>query len=235
MSAVDLAPDDLVFEVGAGDGAITEALASRCRTVYAYEIDRHLLPRLHERIRRFDNVHVVEGDFLAARPPPQPFVVVGNVPFSITSQLVDWCLWAATLTSATIITQLEYARKRTGGYGRWSLLTVETWPWFSWALRARIARSQFKPVPGVDAGVLHLARRDQPLVDPARMSGYRRMVEVGFSGIGGSLYRSLIRQYPRGTMDRAFQAAGLRRDVVVSYVTPEQWLRIFAIVSGERG
>lgn len=47
MSAVDLAPDDLVFEVGAGDGAITEALAPRCRTVYAYEIDRHLLPRLH--------------------------------------------------------------------------------------------------------------------------------------------------------------------------------------------
>jgi 23S rRNA (adenine-N6)-dimethyltransferase len=231
LSMVDLEPDDLVIEVGAGDGAITEAIAPRCREVFAYEIDRHHLPRLAERVRRFDNVHVVPGDFLTASPPRQRFDVVGNVPFSVTSQVVSWCMRAPALASATIITQLEYAKKRAGEYGRWSLLTVESWPWFSWELRGRIARDRFRPVPGVDAGVLHLAHRDRPLVRSAKAAEYRRMVEVGFGGVGGSLYRSLVRRYPAGAVGEAFRAAGLDRDVVVAYVSPEQWLRVFDALS----
>jgi 23S rRNA (adenine-N6)-dimethyltransferase len=231
LSMVDLEPDGLVLEVGAGDGAITEAVAPRCREVFAYEIDPHHIPRLHERVRHLDNVHVVPGDFLAARPPRQRFEVVGNVPFSVTSQVVNWCMQAHTLASATIITQLEYAKKRTGGYGRWSLLTVESWPWFNWELRGRIARGQFRPVPGVDAGVLRLERRDLPLVRSARASEYRRMVEIGFGGVGGSLYRSLVRRYPPGKVDGAFRTVGLDRDVVVAYVSPEQWLRIFGALT----
>jgi 23S rRNA (adenine-N6)-dimethyltransferase len=231
LSMVELEPDDLVVEVGAGDGAITEAIAPRCREVVAYEIDPHHLPRLAERVGHFDNVHIVPGDFLAARPPGQRFDVVGNVPFAITSQVVSWCMRARTLAAATIITQLEYAKKRTGEYGRWSLLTVESWPWFSWELRGRIARDRFRPVPGVDAGVLHLARRDRPFVRSARASEYRRMVEAGFGGVGGSLYRSLHRRYPPGAVGEAFRAAGLDRDVVVAYVSPEQWLRIFGVIS----
>ncbi len=231
LAAVDLAPGDLVLEVGAGDGAITEVLAPRCRAVRAYEIDTNLLPALRERVGGLRNVQVVAGDFLTARPPAEPFAVVGNVPFSITSAVVDWCLRAASLSSATIITQLEYARKRTGGYGRWSLVTVRTWPWFSWELRARIARTQFRPMPSVDAGVLHLARRERPLVDPGLAAEYRRLVEAGFGGAGGSLYRSLARHYPRAATDRAFQQSGVGRDTVVGYVTPEQWLHIFGVLT----
>src|SRR5205823_11465676 len=107
-----------------------------------------------ERLGGRAGVRVEAGDFLAARPPPRPFQVVGNVPFSITSDVVGWCLVAPALRSATLITQLEYARKRTGGYGRWSLVTVRTWPVFSWELRGRIPRQRFRPVPRVDAGVL---------------------------------------------------------------------------------
>jgi len=231
LSMVDLRPDHLILEVGAGDGAITEALAPRCREVFAYEIDPHHLAGLAERVGHLENVHVVRGDFLAARPPRQRFDVVGNVPFSITSQVVRWCMQARTMAAATIITQLEYAKKRTGQYGRWSLLTVESWPWFTWELRGRMARDRFRPVPGVDAGVLRLARRDQPLVRSARASEYRRMVETGFGGVGGSLYRSLARRYPPAAVAEAFRAAGLDRDVVVAYVTPEQWLRISGVIS----
>jgi 23S rRNA (adenine-N6)-dimethyltransferase len=228
MSMLDVGPDDLVFEPGAGEGALTVALSQRCREVFAYEIDPHLLPRLREYTRGLGNVHVMEGDFLAVRPPPDRFHVVGNVPFSITSQVVDWCLRADTLASATIITQLEYARKRTGGYGRWSLLTVQTWPWFRWELRGRISPDQFRPRPRVDAGVLRLSRRDRALVRPVRAAAYSRLVEVGFSGVGGSLYRSLVRQYPREKVDTAFHTINLSHDLVVAFVSPDDWLRIFS-------
>jgi 23S rRNA (adenine-N6)-dimethyltransferase len=240
MSAIDVSPTDLVLEVGAGSGVLTEAIAQRCRTLYAYEIDRNLIPRLQERVGRFGNVHVVAADFLASDPPAESFIVVGNIPFSLTSAVVDWCLRASMLQSATIISQLEYAKKRTGGYGRWSLRTISTWPWFNWTLRGRIARTEYRPMPSVDTGILYIARRRVPLIrvpliKPAHKASYQRLVEIGFSGVGGSLYKSLIRYYSRTAVDRAVENAGVRRDVVVAYVAPEQWLRIFIALSGERG
>jgi 23S rRNA (adenine-N6)-dimethyltransferase len=227
LDAVELGTDCLVLEVGAGDGTLTEALAPKCRELIAYELDPVLARRLRTRVGGITGVRVVEGDFLAARPPRQRFQVVGNVPFSLTSKIVDWCLGAAALTSATVITQLEYAKKRSGAYGRWSLLTVRTWPVFSWELRGRIPRTQFRPVPRVDAGILHLARRSAPLIPQAKAGSYARIVELGFSGVGGTLYSSLIRRYDPSRAAAAFRAAGVDRDTVVAFVNPDAWLRIF--------
>jgi 23S rRNA (adenine-N6)-dimethyltransferase len=227
LRAVDADPAGLCLEVGAGEGILTGGLAAKFRELVAYEIDPALAGRLEARLRDTPNATVVIGDFLAARPPREPFQVAGNAPFSLTSPIVDWCLNARTLTSATLITQLEYARKRTGGYGRWSLLTISTWPQVSWELRGTIPRTQFRPVPRVDAGILHIARRPEPLIPLGRHAAYRRAVELGFSGVGGSLLASLRREYPAARLATAFQAAGVERSAIVAFVTPGQWVSLF--------
>jgi 23S rRNA (adenine-N6)-dimethyltransferase len=167
------------------------------------------------------------ADFAAAPRPSRPFQVVGNAPFSQTSPIIDWCLRAPKLTAATLITQREYARKRTGGFGRWSQLTVSTWPQFSWQLLGTIDRTQFRPVPRVDAAILRLTRRAQPLVPAGRQAAYRRVVETGFSGVGGSVQASLRRSYPADLVATACASAGVQRKAVVAYVTPDQWIAIF--------
>lgn len=227
LSKVVVEPDELVLEIGAGDGEITERIAPRCRELHAYEIDPFHATKLVERLRGHSNVSVIVGDFLTSKPPREGFAVVGNVPFSITSKVVDWCLDAKTLSGATIITQVEYAKKRTGDFGRWSLRTIETWPWYSWEFCGRIPKQAFSPVPRVDAGVLHLVRRNQPLLPSTKRSDYYRLVELGFGGLGGSLYNSLARQYPKGRVTAAFREAGIGRETVVAFVTPDQWLAVF--------
>jgi 23S rRNA (adenine-N6)-dimethyltransferase len=221
-------PDQLCLEVGAGEGVLTERLATLCPRLIAYEIDPHLASKLEARLGRRPGAEVIAGDFLAARPPAEPFQVVGNVPFSLTSAIVDWCLQAPRITTATIITQLEYAKKRAGSFSRWSLLTVSTWPEFSWELRGSIPRHQFRPVPRVDAGILLLARRAEPLLTGGRRTAYSRLVELGFTGVGGTLYASLSRRYPGPALARAFDAAGLDRRTVVAFVHPQQWIGLCA-------
>src|SRR5271166_6605289 len=230
LTAVRLPPDGLCLEVGAGEGILTTRLAAMTGEVIAYEIDQHLAGRLTARVGTRPNVRVVAGDFLSARPPSRPFQVVGNAPFSLTSPIIDWCLRASRMTAATLITQLEYARKRAGGYGRWSLLTVTTWPQFHWQLRGTIPRTQFRPVPRVDAGILQLERRAEPLISPARQAAYRRLVQAGFSGIGGSVQASLRRTYPADRVAAACASAGLERRTVVAYVSPDQWIEIFRLL-----
>ncbi|MGW2327829.1 ErmE/ErmH/ErmO/ErmR family 23S rRNA (adenine(2058)-N(6))-methyltransferase [Streptomyces sp. NPDC001700] len=220
-------PADLLVEVGAGKGALTEALAPRCRALISYEIDRHLVPGLRRRLTPYPQVRVVHQDFLTAAPPREPFALVGNVPYARTAEIVGWALRAPGLTSATLLTQLEYARKRTGDFGRWSLLTVRTWPEVEWRLCGRVARTAFRPVPGVDGGILRLTRRPGPLLtDPDQRAAYARLVELGFSGVGGSLYASLRRACPARRLAAAFRRAGLARDVVVAEVAPWQWVSL---------
>ncbi|HET9382040.1 MAG TPA: ErmE/ErmH/ErmO/ErmR family 23S rRNA (adenine(2058)-N(6))-methyltransferase [Streptomyces sp.] len=214
----------LVLEVGAGNGALTAELAPRCRELRAYEIDPRLLPALRARFAGTPHVRVVAGDFLAARPPRTPFSVAGNVPFSRTAAIVDWCLGAPALTDATLLTQWEYARKRTGDYGRWTLLTVRTWPRHEWRLLGRVGRRAFRPVPRVEAGIVRIERRRTPLLDTAGYASWCRLVELGFSGTGGSLHASLRRAHPRRRVDAAFRAARLDPGVLVGEVAPDQWL-----------
>lgn len=220
----------LLLEVGAGKGALTELLAPRCRNLLAYEIDERLVPALDARFSALPQVRVVAGDFLAARPPRSPFSVAGNVPFSRTAEIVDWCLRAPSLTDATLLTQLEYARKRTGDYGSWTLLTVLSWPRYEWRLVGRVGRQSFRPVPRVDAGIIRIERRRRPLVAAADQHHWRRLVELGFSGVGGSLYASLCRAHPRRRVDAAFRCARLDPHVLVGEVGPEQWLRLSEVL-----
>ena len=219
-------PTDLLYEVGAGRGRLTSALLRTGADVVAYEVDPAMAAAMPEHPRLTVRVE----DFLAAEPPREPFAVVGNIPYALTSAVVDWCLRAESLTAATLLTQLEYARKRTGDYGRWSRLTILTWPVIGWHLAGRIPRSAFRPAPRVDGGILRLTRRPVPLVGAAALPAWHRFVELGFTGVGGSLQASLSRRYGPSRVAGAFRATRLASDLPVGRVWPEQWLNLFRLL-----
>jgi 23S rRNA (adenine-N6)-dimethyltransferase len=227
VRASGVGPADLVLEPGAGEGTLTRLLARGARQVVAYELDPALAARLPRRLGPLPNVRVVAGDFLRARAPRAPFAVVGNIPYARTSAIVRWCLAAPGLTSATLLTQREYARKRTGDYGRWTLRTVLSWPEFEWRLGPRVARGLFTPVPRVDSAVLRLARRPEPLLPARRLAAYRALVAEGFTGVGGSLAATLARRHRSARVRAALRAAGVAETAPVGVVSPAQWLTLF--------
>ena len=226
VDAAAVKPDDLVYEVGAGRGRLTAALVGRAGRLVAYEVG----PAMAAALPRHPRLAVRAAAFLRAAPPAEPFAVVGNVPYALTSAVVDWCLHAPALTAATLLTQSEYARKRTGDYGRWSRLTVRTWPRYAWELAGHVPRTAFRPVPRVDGGILRLVRRDPPLVRPDALPAYERMVDLGFTGTGGSLHATLARRYGTRRASAAFRAARVGPDVPVGHVWPEQWLTLFRLL-----
>ncbi|ONK11498.1 ErmE/ErmH/ErmO/ErmR family 23S rRNA (adenine(2058)-N(6))-methyltransferase [Streptomyces sp. MP131-18] len=235
VRAAELGPSDLVVEPGAGEGTLTRALARATRQVIAYELDPALAARLPERLRTERNVRVVPGDFLRAQPPRTPFAVVGNIPYSRTTDIVRWCLTARGLTSATLVTQLEFARKRTGDFGTWPLLTVQSWPEHAWHLGPRIRRHHFTPVPRTDSAVLRIVRRPAPLVPRRDLPAYRALVAEGFTGVGGSLRATLSRHHDTARVRNALRAAGVPNDAPVGRVTPRQWLTVFTRLHRGRG
>jgi len=232
VDACELYPGDHVVEVGAGAGSLTGLIAARVATVTAYEPDVHLAERLGSSIAGLANVSIVHADVLAEPLPTGFSTLVGNIPFGRTADIIRWTL-DQDVDSATYITQLEYARKRTGHRGRWSQLTIETWPWVRWALGPRISRTAFRPVPAVDAAVLLMRFRAEPLLSARQRATYRDIVATGFTGVGGTLFRSLQARYRTGQLTSAFGRAGLDREVVVAFVPPEAWLVLAEELTGE--
>jgi 23S rRNA (adenine-N6)-dimethyltransferase len=75
--------------------------------------------------------------------------------------------------------------------------------------------------------VLHIVRRPTPLLPAASHAQYRRLVELGFSGVGGSLAASLRRVHPARVVAAACAAAAIPTDAPVGLVPPDAWLTLY--------
>jgi 23S rRNA (adenine-N6)-dimethyltransferase len=170
---------DLVLEIGAGDGAITSALARRAGFVIAHEIDPLLATRLRERFGPLSSVLVVEGDAFAQPVPRMPFRAVSNVPFHETTRLFRLLLDdpRGSLERAALIVQWEVARKRAGGN---TLLGLGWAPWWEIRLVRQLPAAAFRPRPSVDAGIVVVSRRAEPLLPVAQAKAYRAFLRRAF-------------------------------------------------------
>ena len=89
--AADLGPADTVVEIGPGRGSLTDLLADRAGRLIAIELDRDLVPRLRARYADRPHVTIIEGDFLdldAGALAKGPYILLGNVPYYITTPIV---------------------------------------------------------------------------------------------------------------------------------------------------
>jgi len=154
-SIAGVTDQDLVLEIGAGLGHLTVQLAASARRVVAVEIDNRLIPPLEEIIQPFDNVQVVQGDFLGLDTSgliqEDNFLVVANIPYYITSRIIR-----NLLESDHVLL-----------YGDPSL-------------ELRIPAGAFFPVPKVDSAVININIHPQPLLaDPLR-GKFFKLIKAGF-------------------------------------------------------
>ena len=169
---------DLVLDLGAGTGRLTEALARVARRVVAVELDPKLAHGLR---RRWSNVEVVEGDAALVELPGEPFSVVANVPFARTTDILHRLLDdpGNPLRRADLVVEWDVAHKL--GVPWPSSVKGVLWSaWYEASVARRLPRGAFAPAPSVDAGVVVFRRRAEPLVQPALASTFHRFVASGF-------------------------------------------------------
>jgi 23S rRNA (adenine-N6)-dimethyltransferase len=154
---------DLVLDIGAGRGPISDALLARGAHVVAVEVDRARAAVLTERYAAEPRARVVAGDALRVRLPGRPFAVVANPPFGITTPLLRRLLsrpWGP-LEQVHVVLQHQAARRFTEPGNHVALAWT---PWWDLELGARFARTSFRPIPPCDARVLSVRRRAHPLL-----------------------------------------------------------------------
>jgi len=183
-------PPDTVFEIGAGVGTLTHALARRAGRVIALERDPDLLPVLESEFAGVDNVTLREGNVLdvdwaaEAEAAGRPLVVYGNLPYHLSTQIVLGLLAAPMAwTRACFLLQREFAARLAAPPGDrgTSALSAQAALWTLSTLAFTVGPGSFHPPPKVHSAVLVMERRAAPAVDVGDAKAYRTVVRALFA------------------------------------------------------
>lgn len=238
MAALAPGPGDLVLEIGPGPGALTEVLAARGARVVAIEKDRDLVPLAQSRV---PGARIVEGDALmldwravAGVRLDQPLLVTGNIPYNITSPLLDRALLPPRPARIVFLVQKEVAERLAAPAGgkTYGAITVGVQAVARVEKLFTVPAGAFIPPPKVESAAVRIVPLAEPLVKDAEVAAFRRLVVGLFGFRRKQLVRGLreLTGWPAERVTGALERAGLAASARPETVGPGGFAALLAVL-----
>jgi 16S rRNA (adenine1518-N6/adenine1519-N6)-dimethyltransferase len=225
-----------VLEIGPGLGFLTGGLLTAGAPVTAVELDRGLVAALRETFPdelEAGQLRIVEGDALdqdLVRLVPEPYEVVANIPYHITSPILHRLLGEAPRPERLVLmVQREVAERVAAPPGEMSYLSVFCQYHAKARVAFRVPREAFEPAPKVESAVLVLEPYPgDDRLDAAAEDHLWRIVQASFRERRKMLHNVLARQLPiePARVDAALEAAGIARDRRPQTLAVGEWLKL---------
>ena len=251
--AAGLGPDDTVLEIGPGKGSLTAQLAARAGRVVAIEADGRLAAALRERYAglaaggaptgstseapgtRAGRVEIVHGDALRVPWPPAT-CIAGNIPYQITSPLIERALTPPRPRTIVFLVQREVADRLAAppGSRTYGALSAGVQLVASVERLFGVPSGAFRPPPRVESAVVRITpRRDAELV-PADEAAARALIRLAFQRRRQQLRRTLseLMSVPRDVAGRLLGGIGVPADARPEVLSSEQFLALSRALSG---
>ena len=197
-----------VVEIGPGKGALTTHLLQRAERVIAIEIDPVLAQYLRSKFRDQERLLIVEGDVLKTDLRQWgPVVVAGNLPYYITSPIIERVLaLRPLLLHAVFLVQKEVGQRLTAvpGTRDYGYLSVQTQLLSAPEMLFGVPAAAFHPPPQVDSAVVRLLPRAQLSVPD--VGGFLRFAGMCFRQKRKTLRNNLVAVYGRDSVDNLPEA-----------------------------
>jgi 16S rRNA (adenine1518-N6/adenine1519-N6)-dimethyltransferase len=232
--ALELTGTETVLEIGPGRGALTELLLPRAGRVVAVEIDRALAALLRERWGADPRFSLVERDVLQvplAEVAGEDFVLVGNVPYYITTPILFHALERPRARRAVYLVQKEVAERVVAPPGgkAYGALSVNVQAVAAAELLFKVPPGAFSPPPKVDSAVLRITPLEAPLVTADEESGFSSFVLEVF-GLRRKQLRRVVRTVARldAEAGEAIVArAGLDPEARPEVLSPSEFVTLY--------
>lgn len=225
---------DTVLEIGPGLGTLTSELLRRSEKVVAVEFDAELARKLPGQFPG-KNLEVINQDILSFNLDTLPvgYKVVANVPYYITSKIVQQLMTATNKPSiAVLLVQKEVAERLAAKPGDMSILGVSAQLYAHVYLGDVVPAELFTPPPKVDSQVVVLKTRTTPLLQDMTERDFFRVVKAGFSAKRKKLRSSLSGGLgiSKDEVEGLLQRANISPDVRAEDLTIGQWQQLAHLV-----
>ncbi len=222
--ALDPQPGETVLEIGPGRGTLTDVLLARGLNVIAIEKDRELAKALTR-----EHLTVMEGDALRV-DWPRVAKIVGNIPYYITSPLLDKALTPPLPNRIVFLVQAEVADRIAAQPGgkTYGALSVGVQAVASVEKLFTVAPGAFRPPPKVRSALIRLTPLTEPLVKPEEVAAFRSFVTACFSK-----RRKQLKNAVPGLNDAKLRALGFDPVVRPERLPPEGFVRLLRSARGQ--
>ena len=226
----NITKDDVVLEIGPGLGTLTSELLRRAKSVVAVEYDAELARKLPGQFPG-KNLPVINDDILTfdLSSLPAGYKVVANVPYYITSKIVERLMTAKNKPStAVLLVQKEVAERIAAPVGDMSILAVSAQVFADASLGVVVPREFFTPPPKVDSQVIVLHTKPAPLVAPEDEKAFFRVVKAGFSAKRKKLRSSVSAglAITKPSAEELLRHASIDPELRAQDLSVEDWLRL---------
>ncbi|KKO54172.1 rRNA adenine methyltransferase [Paenibacillus sp. DMB20] len=223
-----ITPMDTVMDIGAGKGAITLPLAEKAGRVLAVENDPVYAEKLALKMRDIPNVRVKQADILQTDLPKVPFSVVSNIPFSITTPILEKLLHhpGVPLKCAVLIIEKGAARRFTSvpvtdpRILKWRM-------WFDFQVVRTVSPEHFSPRPRVDSAVMIIRKKKNPEISPAEHAKFSALASQALRQPKMPLSAALGDIFTPVQITRLAGLLNLNRDAPIGTLNERQWGTVF--------
>lgn len=248
MRAADIGPEDVCLEIGPGIGSLTQVMAEKAKRVIAVEIDKRLIPVLEENLAAYDQVEIVNADFMELDLPAflqergidQPIKVVANLPYYITTPIIMGLFESGIpLDGITVMVQEEVARRMQAGPGTkdYGALSLAVQYYAEPTIAAYVPQNCFIPRPGVGSAVIHLQKRPEPPVQVTNPKLLFALIKAAFGQRRKTLVNSVSGSpeltLPKETVLAALQQVGISEKIRGEALTLAEFAALESALSQE--
>ncbi len=209
VESAQISSEEVVVEIGCGQGWLSLNLAKRCRKLYIIEIDPYYMAETQERLKEFSNVQFISGDVIRTgfgQIEEPRFKIVANLPYQISAAFVKLLITEKLRIKETVLmVQDEFAKKLVSkpGEGLYSSLGVYASYFLLTEYLFKVSRSCFRPVPRVDSAVIRIRSLEAPPFE-VEEEVFFSLVRSAFWGRRKTLV-SCLSKSPYIKMDSAFK------------------------------
>ena len=227
-----------VVEIGPGIGPLTYQLCRRAARVVSVELDERLYPVLEETMGEFDNFTLVRGDVMNVDLPAlvaehfgglRP-ILCANLPYNITTPVLEKCIFSRCFESITVLIQKEAAQRicAKAGSPDYSVFSLQMQYYTDPQIMFEVEPECFLPAPKVTSAVLHCPVRKAPPVEVVSEQALWRTVKGGFALRRKTLVNSLQSAYnlSKEQLTAIVESCGLPATVRGEKLTLEDYARL---------
>ena len=230
--------DDFVVEIGPGIGTMTQYLCEAAGAVAAVEIDKNLIPILHDTLSEYDNVGIINEDILKVdiaalakeKNGGKPIKVVANLPYYITTPIIMGLFEShVPIESITVMVQKEVADRMQCGPGTkdYGALSLAVQYYAKPEIVANVPPNCFMPRPSVGSAVIRLTRHENPPVEVADEKLMFRLIRASFNQRRKTLVNGLKNasdlSFSKEQIEAAIEAIGQPLTIRGEALTLEQF------------